>query len=332
MASIRKVGESWKAEVVRAVGGQRVRRAARFSTKAEAVNWAAAVEASLVAGKGVSLATKTVADVALRYAEEVSPSKRGAAWEVRRLQALARDVLGAVPLDELSESHIAAWRDRRLKSVSSGTVLREWNVLSPAFDVAVREWRWLARHPMREVRRPAEPPCRDRILTDREIELLCHALGYSREAMPQTSSARVGAAMLFAIESAMRAGEIVGLRWSDIEGPVARTQGKTPAARRRVPLSPEALRILAQLPRVEGDERCFQLHGGSLDALFRRAKLKAGIEGLHFHDTRATAITRLARKLDILDLARMVGHKDLRMLQVYYRDSAETIASRLAAA
>ena len=329
MASIRKVGAVWKAEVVRTISGQRVRKSARFSTKAEAVNWAAATDASILAGNGVSLASKTVADILQRYAEEVSPTKRGSDFEIRRITAMQRDPLALVPLDELNESHIAAWRDRRLKLVSNGTVLRDWNVLSPAFNVAVREWRWLAKHPMREVRRPTEPPPRDRILVDSEIDLLLHVLGYAPDQTPMTISARLGAAMLFAIETAMRAGEIVRLQWRDVEGPVACTSGKTLAATRRVPLSPEAQRILAQLPREEGRESCFGLESTSMDALFRKAKAKAGIEGLHFHDTRATAITRLARKLNILDLARMVGHKDLRMLQVYYRDTAEAIAARL---
>lgn len=284
----------------------------------------------MLSGRSTGAHNKTVADILNRYAEEISPSKRGETWEIRRLQAMAKDPIAAVPLRELNESHIAAWRDRRLKCVSNGTVLREWNVLSPAFDVAVREWRWLPKHPMREVRRPSEPPARDRILSAREIQMLLHVLGYAYDSSLTTASERVGAAMLFAIETAMRAGEIVGLTWNDIEGTVARTQGKTPAARRRVPLSPEALRILAQLPKAEDDPRCFQLKSASIDALFRAAKKKAGIDGLHFHDTRATAITRLAKKLDILDLARMVGHKDLRMLQVYYRESAEAIAARLA--
>jgi len=48
-----------------------------------------------------------------------------------------------------------------------------------------------------------------------------------------------------------------------------------------------------------------------------------------FHDTRHLAITHLAKKLNVLDLARMVGHKDLRQLQLYYNESAETMATRL---
>jgi integrase len=102
-----------------------------------------------------------------------------------------------------------------------------------------------------------------------------------------------------------------------------------------VPLSSEALRVLAQLKPVTDkreDRRCFGIASTqSMDALFRKAKARAGLAdaGIHFHDSRATAITRLARRLDILSLARMVGHRDLRMLQVYYRESAEDMAARL---
>ena len=116
---------------------------------------------------------------------------------------------------------------------------------------------------------------------------------------------------------------------------ILRTSGKTPAARREVPLSTEALRILEQLRT--NDPSCANapsqsvlgVKSASLDALFRKAKARAGIDGLHSHDSRAEAITRLAKKLDILSLARMVGHRDLRMLQVYYRESAEDLAKRL---
>jgi integrase len=56
---------------------------------------------------------------------------------------------------------------------------------------------------------------------------------------------------------------------------------------------------------------------------------RAMVEGLTFHDSRHLAITRQSKKLDILALARMVGHRDLRHLQVYYNESAASIATRL---
>ena len=58
---------------------------------------------------------------------------------------------------------------------------------------------------------------------------------------------------------------------------------------------------------------------------------KAGLADadLHFHDTRHEGITRLAAVLGVLELARAVGHRDLRMLQTYYNESAEDIAKKL---
>ena len=102
--------------------------------------------------------------------------------------------------------------------------------------------------------------------------------------------------------------------------------GKTDAAIRDVPLSQEAIRLLRQ---AGGESSVFQLTTAQIDANFRKAKKLAGVEGLTFHDLRATAITRLAGKLDILSLARMVGHRDLKMLQIYFRESAEEVAKKL---
>jgi integrase len=90
-----------------------------------------------------------------------------------------------------------------------------------------------------------------------------------------------------------------------------------------VPLSAEVLRIWNQ---VGGG---FGLADAQRDAVWRKLRDKAGVVGLHFHDARAEAITRLSRKLDILTLARMVGHKDVRELQTYYRERAEDVAARI---
>jgi len=69
-----------------------------------------------------------------------------------------------------------------------------------------------------------------------------------------------------------------------------------------------------------------QASGGQL---FRRACQLAGVTGLTFHDTRHEALTRLARKLEVLDLAQMVGHRDPRSLMIYYNATASEIAGRL---
>lgn len=94
-------------------------------------------------------------------------------------------------------------------------------------------------------------------------------------------------------------------------------------------LSKRAVELLAFLPTFARGEPLFELRSASLDALFRKARNKTLIDDLTFHDTRHEAITRLAAKLNVLDLARMAGHRDLKMLQVYYNASAEDIAARL---
>lgn len=83
------------------------------------------------------------------------------------------------------------------------------------------------------------------------------------------------------------------------------------------------------MPAREPGESLFALSASSLDANFRKIKKAACIDALTFHDTRHEAITRLAKKLDVLELARMVGHRDLRMLMIYYNETAANLAVKL---
>jgi len=343
MAYVRKRGKVFRVEVCK-VGpdGITVRDGETLPTRTEAYAWGARREAEILSGAAAIDKKRTFGDLLRRYVDEVSSTKQGERWERIRIGALvdgrpqdmpaiAPDPLAAVKLVDLDERHIAAWRDRRLRKVSPASVRREWTLLSAACTVALREWQWLDKHPMRQVRRPKDSEPRARRPTDDEIEQLLYCLGYDREQSPVTLTARVGAAVLFAIETAMRAGEIAALRWQDVEMDrrYLRTQGKTPAAKREVPLSTEALRILAQMAEGRDGDSVFQMRGASLDALFRKAKRKAVIEDLHFHDLRHEAITRLAKVLDVLPLAKAIGIKDLRMLMVYYNPTAEELAKKL---
>lgn len=325
MASIKQHKDKWRAFVQK----NGIKKSKVFAIKAKAMAWAAAMEAEIEAGMAGELPNKTFGDLLERYRDEVSPTKRGERWERMRIGLTLRDEIARVRLRDFDARAVAAWRDRRLAQVSPASVQREWNLLSNACTVAVREWKWLRENPMREVRRPPQTDPRNRLATDDEIERLLFALGYDYDETPATAGARVGAAMLFAIETAMRAGEIAGLSWANVmpERRFCRTQGKTAAARREVPLSAEALRLIGQMPR--DGATVFGLTTAQIDALFRKAKARALVDDLHFHDFRHLAITRLAKKLDVLPLARMVGHRDLRMLMIYYNEAAEDMAARL---
>ncbi|PHV51369.1 integrase [Janthinobacterium sp. BJB301] len=334
MASFRKRVGGWRAEI--AILG--TRESKTFSTKAEAAAWASERETEIRRGADSGIVIgKSCGDAFDRYLEEVSIHKRGERWERLRLNAIGEVIIGGVKIKDIKLANVTpellgAWRDQRMtgeSKVTGATVNRELNLLSHVFSTARREWKWLAASPTSDVRRPKPAASRERIPTEDEIERLCNALGFADEPVT-TKSQAVAVAYLFAIETAMRAGEICGLMPAWVDGAVARLPASINknGVRRDVPLSRRALELLSLLPD-SGEAPLFGISTASLDALFRKARERSCIEGLTFHDSRHAAITRLAKKLNVLDLARMVGHRDLRMLQVYYNESAEDMAAKL---
>jgi integrase len=327
VASLSKRGQKWRAEVW--VHGRR--KAASFRTKAEAATWALEQEALLAKGTGLAPPGTTVRTLLEKYAREVSEHKRGKREESLRISRILRDdELANVALGLLGSADIAAWRDRRLKAVSAASVRREWTLLSHACTVAVRDWQWLTANPFRVARRPPPPPHRERIMADDEVARICFALGYDG-GTPETVSQRVAVALLLALETALRAAELTGLTWDrvDLERRVARLSAATKSGHGRdVPLSTEAVRLLTLLGPAEIGS-VLRLQPRQVDALFRKARDRADIADLHWHDSRHTAITRLAQRLHVLDLARMVGHRDLKQLQTYYNPAAEDLAAKL---
>lgn len=319
MASYRKRGTTWRAELYR--DGKR--ESATFRTKAEAVAWADKREAELV---GRTLPDNTLKQALSKYAEEVAPTHRGARWEIARCNALGRARIASRRLAAVTPADLGAWRDERLETVAPGTVLREMNLLRSVFEVARKEWGWLRVNPILDVRRPQKPPSRRRRITQDEIDRLTLALGYDG-GEPQNLSQTVALAFLFAIETAMRAGEILGLRWSDVGTKSVQLQRTKNGDARAVPLTSRAREILALLPRDDG--AVFKVDDALRDALFRKARKRAEIANLRFHDSRAEAIWRLSKKLDVMELARAIGHRDLRSLMIYYQTTADELADRL---
>jgi integrase len=324
MASIRKRGASW--QVLIAIKG--VRESGTFDTKAKATAWAAMRETEIRAGAQTGVvAGKTLLDAFDRYVKEISSAKRGHRWEGIRIKAFERHPIAPLPLAKITHIHIAQWRDDRLKTVTGSTVNRELNLLSNVFAVAQRQWHWIAENPCTKVKRPKDSPPRDRRVSDDELTCLGLAAGWQEGEPVRLKSHEVYVSFLFAIETAMRAGEIAGLRWQDITGNVAHLPLTKNGTARNVPLSKRALELLAYLNH--DSTKVFSFTSSQLDGLFRRMKQHAMIDDLHFHDSRHEAITRLAKKLNVLDLARMVGHKDIRQLQTYYNATAAEIANQL---
>jgi integrase len=332
MATFRKRGNKWRAEVTK----NGVRKSASFLAKAQAISWAADIEGEIRSGSITADIVRVTFAFALgKYVEEISPTKRVARWEAARAKAYLKsmDFVGE-SMETISVDHIKKWRDKRLRSVTSGTVNRDLNFLSAVFEQSRREWKYCNTNPVRETKRPKNPRPRDRLITGEEVEAILAELKYSEEEEPKTISQRIGIAFQFAIETAMRAGEISSLTWDNVflDGRYVHLDITKNGDSRNVPLSTRAKALLEMLPR--NDDRCFAFSNGTRDTLFRRARLKAAatvpsLNTLKFHDTRHEAITRLARKLDVLDLARMIGHRDPKSLMIYYNATATDIASRL---
>lgn len=316
MASIRKHGKGWQAQV--AMRG--IRRSRKFTTRAEAKDWAAREEYLIKEGEG-QYGPGSLRDIFERYSREVSVTKRGARWEQIRLAKIGKDKLGDVLVKDVRSGDFADWRDRRLKEVGPASVKREMILLSSVMNRARKEWGLLTFNPLKDVERPKEPPARERRVTDAEIAKLVEAAGTDM----RRKQARAVLAFRFAVETAMRAGEIASLTRSEVSGSVAHLSMTKNGTPRDVPLSSAALAILEEVP---GDA-LFDISSRDMDVYFRKARDSAKIKGLTFHDSRHEAITRMSRKIDVLALARIVGHKDIRMLQRYYFETAADLAGRL---
>lgn len=327
MASIGRHRDGYRAQVY--VREQRASKT--FRTMREAQAWAAAMEAKMQAPLG---SRYTVREMIERYIDEVIPRKRGAQHEEHQAKALLRDFpdLAAKKLSEVDTPDLAAWRDARFKTVTDGTVLRNLSWLRHAFRLAREEWKWMDRNPITGLTMPRNPAARTRRVHWKEIKLICRNLDYRPGRAPVTKYQEVALAFMVGLRSAMRAGEILSLSKDtlSLKRRVASVEHKTQhltGRPREVPLTRAAIRLLTP---VAHRERCFTISSAVLDTLFRKARDRLMIEDLHFHDTRAEALTRLARKVDVLTLSKISGHKDLRILQnAYYRETAAEIAARL---
>jgi len=320
-----KRGNRVRAEVM--VGGQR--RSKTFDTKRLAQAWVAEM---VTKDTGVALLNSTLADLSARYEREVSEAKKGARWEMIRLKMYERDYpkLFARKLSSIQREDIEQLIDDRLKQVKPSTVNRDLNLIANLFTQA-RRWRMMTHNPMADIKRPKDPPPRDRRISQEEIDRLLVALDHVDGAQPRTQRQKVATAFLIALETAMRQGEICKVTWDDVHLDeryvfLPHTITKT-GVQRNVPLSKEAVRLIGTLPKEK--EEMLGVSAGVVSTMFRKAVADSAIDNLTFHDSRHEATTRLAQKLPVLDLARVTGHRDIKQLMTYYNKDARELADLL---
>lgn len=330
MAAYRKRGKTVQVQV-RLLG---VTDSASFPNMTMARLWGAKREAEIVAGaRGLVVTGHSVREAIARFIDEVAPTRKGGRWEGIRLGLIGREWDGAgKDVDRVSSDDIARWRARRLQAVKPASVRREMVLLTALFEVARAEWRWCQGNPCRGVKKPPHGKARKRLVHLDEYRRLLRAAKYRPGHTPVTKTQWVAAAWCLALRTGMRAGELLKLEWQhiDLRSRVADLHDTKNGTDRQIPLFPRAVRIIEQLPR-QGDRVFWCLGADNLDALYRKTRDAAGITGLTFHDSRATAVTMLARFLPILELARTIGHQDLNSLQIYFRTTAAEIAERVSA-
>ena len=334
MASIQKVGTSWKVQI--AIRGLRENKS--FKTKREAESWASRRETEIRDAKSLHPGERhTLLDALRKYAEEVSPTKRGERWETIRLLAFEKHEL---PLKKMiatiEPADLAIWRDSRLAVISRGSVLREISLLSAVLESARREWRWIDQNPIRDMRKPKEPDHRKIIINWTQIKAMLRQLGY-RKGVVRTVSQSVACALLIALRTGMRAGEIAGLTWDRVCDGYCVLELTKNGKSRDVPLTPKARAVIEQM-RGFDPVLVLGLKVQTLDTLFRRARIRAGMSGFTFHDSRHTAATWIAGRMKsngiaaqqaVFDLCKMFGWTKLDQALVYYNASAADIAKRI---
>jgi integrase len=339
MATFIKRGKTWRAQITKKVGEEIIRRSGTFPSKAQASAWALETESALVGLKRVGVTGVTVArnqgmtvqEVIERYMKEVATLHKGSAREITALRKIVREQawLTDMPLNEVTHGDVARFRDLRLKYVSGATVAREMVLLGSMFQTACGEWGASESNPSRGVKKPASPQGREVRIPPEIADKIADALGMFPAVRPALKKHQVGLAFLIAIETGMRKGEILGLTWDRVhlaDRYVILDVTKNGRSR-HVPLSAEAIRLLRLADGID-PARVFTVSSGVADTIFRKYR-PPEFSHIHFHDTRHEAVFRLSKKLPVLDLARMIGHQDMKMLLRYYNPSAAEIADLL---
>ena len=325
MASIRRRGATWQVQVRRR-GLRPLTRT--FRLKGDAELWARQREAELDRGDlpvdHRALRSIKLAHLLERYRDTVTPRKRGAAQERYKLRVLLAHPIAQRSLERVSAAEVAAYRDERLLLVSAGTVRRELAVLQHCLKIARAEWGIaLPGNPVGLITMPPPSRGRERRVTPEELEALMTACRHTR-------STWLSALIRLAVQTGMRRGELLAMRWSDVDlrgrkVKVTRTKNGHP---RSVPLTVKATETFTSIE--EKGDCVFPITANAARLAWERLKRRAGVTNLRFHDLRHEAISRFFEKgLNVPEVALISGHRDVRMLLRYTHPMNEGILRKL---
>ncbi|HSA62337.1 MAG TPA: tyrosine-type recombinase/integrase [Nitrospiraceae bacterium] len=308
--------------------GRQVRKSTETSDKRLAEAILGKVKVQIVEGKYFDKPKedpKTFTDLMDRYLKEHA-SRRAHYRRYVNMVTNLKAFFGDPKVHHVTPKTIVAFKNKRYADgVMPATINRELAILKKAFNLACREWEWTRDNPVCRVSMEREENTRDRWLTeDDEQRLLGAAAPWVRELV------------IFAINTGMRRGEILGLTWAGVDfarGTVTVFRSKN-GERRTIPMNQTVLALLTQkyAKRTSGSELVFAsqtetlLDGSNLRRGFACALKAAKIENLHFHDLRHTFATRLVQAgVDLYKVQRLLGHKSPIMTQRYAHHFPESL-------
>ena len=329
MASITKRGPYQYRVLIRIKGQPTISKT--FLTREQAKKWAIETENKIRAGvfKWQGEAQNTTLEEALeRFKNEyVMVYLKSPEAEIYRINCLKKKKIAKMFLANVKGKDISSLvREMQQEGKKNSTVNRYLAILSRLYEIAKKEWGMEdLTNPVKKIIKPKERNQRDRRLSKEEETRLL-----------QECSPKMKNIILFALETAMRQGEIVNLKWKDVDykRKIVLVRNAKNGEDRYVPLSPKAIEILLNIKRnnkvIHIDNSVFGTTTRAIKQAFARAKKRARIEDLRFHDLRHEAISRWAeRGMDILELAQISGHKDLKMLKRYAHLIPQKIAAKM---
>lgn len=289
--------------------------------------------------KRSEISESTLAKVLERYEKEVTPSKKGAEVEKSFIRKINRYPIAKMSIFRITPEDVIEFLDSLTRGGSgklanqalTGETKRKYaSLISNLYEVARKRWRMNVGNPIRDIELPAPCKSRKRRLEGDEESRLLAALRESRNPAMQIL-------VQLAIESAMRQGELLKMRWEDIQlqedhGSVLLRDTKN-GEDRVVPLTSAAVVLLATMPRPIKGGYVFNMTKNSVRTAWNYALKRANIQGLRFHDLRHEATSRLFELgLDRIEAAAITGHKTLQMLKDYTHLRATRLAQKLNAA
>ena len=273
-------------------------------------------------------------EAAVHYMKTHSIHKKIVRCESSRLRILIKR-WGQLPVEQVDKFAVLTLRDDLLKLGRSGeTINHYFNTVSKLFQMLEGDWDLAIPNPIKGIKRMPAPQGRTkRVNAKMEEHLLASCLELS---MPLLSSI-----IQFAIETGMRRGELMGLKWADIEILNRRAYLHTSknGEPRQVPLTKRAIAVLQSLNKEDADQ-VFPMSLNVLRNQYERARdyskenwNKTGInpfDDLRFHDLRHEALSRLSDAgLNVIELSHISGHKTLGMLKRYTHPSHKAILEKL---